>query len=151
MRNKNIINDDVVDTHNVKLKQPVLNLSENSTPTNNPKNKPKPAPTPYQRKFTPLGQSLKSTFKELLPNKLITLPDTQDFKPQVKPSWWNDTYHCKYHRSKGHRTNDYKILKNLVQDLLDKGDIIVEGHKTNHDHEYLKISSLIMTREDPLH
>lgn len=58
----------------------------------------------------------------------------RDFEPQVKPPWWNDTHHCEYHRRKGHRSNDCLRLKNLVQDLLDKGDITVDGHKTNDDH-----------------
>lgn len=110
----------------------------NNQGNNNQGNNSNTKPSTYQIKFRPLGQSLELTFQELLTNKLITFPNTRDFEPQVKPSWQNDTHYCDYHRNKGHHTNNFLRLICLVQDLLDKGDIMVDGHKTNNDHEAFK-------------
>lgn len=46
-RIKNIVNDGVVDIHNVKSKQSVLNLSSNTPTDNQGNNNTKPTPTPY--------------------------------------------------------------------------------------------------------
>lgn len=158
MRNKNVVNYGVVD--NVKPKQPMLNISGVTPPTNPESNSNQrannpgtrnqgninqgnnynanPKPAPYRRKFAPLGKNLESAFRELLANKLITLPNMRDFEPQVKPPWWNDAHYCEYHINKGHCTNDRLRLKNLFQDLIDNGNIMVDGHKTNDDHEAFK-------------
>lgn len=66
------------------------------------------------------------------------MPATRNFEPQVKPPWWNESHYCDYHRNKGHNTNNCMRLKNIVQDMIDKGDIMVDDHKTNGDHEALK-------------
>jgi hypothetical protein len=91
-----------------------------------------------RRDFTTLGQSLESALKELLDNKVITLPPQRDYEPRVKPPTWNDSYFCNYHRCKGHKTNNCQALRNLVQDLIDNGTITIEAHHNNNDHQAFK-------------
>lgn len=64
------------------------------------------------------------------------MQNANNIKMPTKPSWWNGVHCYEYHRNKGHRTNGCQRLKNLVQDILDKGDIMVEGH---NDHKAFKI------------
>lgn len=63
------------------------------------------------------------------------LPPQHNYEPSVKPPSWNEAYFCDYHRCRGHRTNNCQALKHAIQDLIDKGIIIVEGQqKSNEDH-----------------
>lgn len=59
MRNKNMVNDGVVDTHYIAPKQPAFNISTNTFKNNqsnkSDNNQPKPSAPKQQRKFTPLG------------------------------------------------------------------------------------------------
>lgn len=56
----------------------------------------------------------------------------------VKPNWWNDDEYCELHKSKGHKTGNCHRLKNIIQDLIDRGDIEIEGHSSNQEHEMFK-------------
>lgn len=91
-----------------------------------------------RRKYTPLGEPLESVFKKLVANKVITVPDFPPYEPKVKPNWWNDDEFCEFHKSKGHKTSNCHRLKNIVQDLIDRGDIEIEGHSSNQEHEVFK-------------
>lgn len=84
-----------------------------------------------QRKYTPLGEPIEIAFNKLLANKLITLPENPPYEPKAKPDWWNDDEYCEYHKSKGHLTTNCHGLKNIIQDLIDRGDIEVDGHTSN--------------------
>lgn len=63
--------------------------------------------------------------RELIANELITLPKARNWKPKVKPSWWNDVDYCNFHKNKGHKTNDCIQLKHLVQDLIDSKKVFI--------------------------
>lgn len=101
-------------------------------------NLPRPPFFSNRQNFTTLGQSLESSLKELLDNNVITLTPQRYYEPRVKTPSWNDLYYCNYHRCKGHRTNNYQALWNLLQDLIDNSTITIEGHHTNDDHQALK-------------
>lgn len=85
-----------------------------------------------------MGEPLESVFKKLVANKVITIPDFPQYEPKVKPNWWNDDEYCEFHKSKGHKTRNCHRLKNNIQDLIDRGDIEIEGHSSNQEHEMFK-------------
>lgn len=71
----------------------------------------------------------------------MTLPKTSNYEPQVKPPWWRDNEHCEFHQGKGHKMSNCHRLKDLVQDLIDRGEIQIKGHypKTmNNEHLMFK-------------
>lgn len=90
------------------------------------------------RKYTPLGEPLESAFKKLVAKKIITIPNNPPHEPRVKPNWWNDDEYYEYHKSKGHKIGNFNKLRNIIQDLIDRGDIEVDGHTSNQEHEILK-------------
>lgn len=137
-RNRNIVNNGIVDANTMKSKKPIFNLSRHTSTTNQDNNKPKIPFTNFRRKFTPIGEPFESALKTLLANKLITLPEVRDFEAMVKPAWWNDNHFCKYHQSKGHQTNYCQYLKHVIQDLIDNKVITVDGHTTNESHTTFK-------------
>ncbi|GLJ31915.1 hypothetical protein SUGI_0642360 [Cryptomeria japonica] len=108
-----------------------MNLGPNNNSRNNTNN--------FQKRiFTPLGQSLESAFRELLAHKILSLPPISNYEPQIKPPWWNDSHYCDYHRNKGHQMNNCMRLKHMVQDMIDRGDLTIDGLKTNGDHGAFK-------------
>ena len=62
----------------------------------------------------------------------------RDYEPTVKPSWWLDEEYCEYHRGKGHKMNDCQRLKNVIQDLVESGEVKINGHTTNDTHTEFK-------------
>lgn len=50
----------------------------------------------------------------------------------------NETAFCEYHQNKGHKTSNYINLHHKIQDLIDDGDIVVDGHNKNSDHKAFK-------------
>lgn len=85
-----------------------------------------------------MGEPLESAFRKLLANKIIAIPDNPPYEPKVKPNWWIDDEYCEFHMSKGHKTRNCHQLKNIIQDLIDRGDIEIEGHSSNQEHEMFK-------------
>jgi len=144
-KNKNVVNDGVVDAKNVAPKQPIFNLS---IPQNNPpQNKPRNTESRFtnfrpRRKFTPLDESLETALRKLITNNLITLPSAREYEPKVKPHWWNDNDFYDYHQNRGHKTNDCISLKHIIQDLIEQNKISVNeqshGHTSNNDHQAFK-------------
>lgn len=74
----------------------------------------------------------------MVANKLITIPDNPPYEPKVKPAWWNNDEYCEYHKSKGHTIGICHKLKNVIQDIINKGDIEVDGHTSNEKHVMFK-------------
>lgn len=137
-RNRNIVNDGIIDANTVKPKQPIFNLSSHTSTTNHDNNKPRLPFSNFCKKFTPIGEPFELALKTLPANKLITLPEVRDFEPKVKPASWNDNHFCKYHRNKGHQTNDCQRLKNVIQYLIDNEVIMVDEHITNESYTTFK-------------
>ena len=79
----------------------------------------------YDRKFTPLDQSLEDVLKYMLSKEMVKLPRLAD--PPVPMGKWKDQF-CKFHRTVGHNTENCFVLKNIVQDLIDK-NLLVEGEE----------------------
>lgn len=78
-------------------------------------------------------------FKTLLKNKILTpLDNTNPYDPQPRPNWWNESTYYEYHQNKGHKTSSCIQLRHKVQDLIDNGDIVVDGHNKNLDHQAFK-------------
>ena len=58
----------------------------------------------------------------------MVFPNTRPFdenKPELK--WYRENEYCKYHRIKGHDTKKCIKLKVFIQNLVDDGEIEVEG------------------------
>lgn len=95
-------------------------------------NKPK-------REYTPLGEPLDVVFKTLLQNQILTpLDNTTPYDPQPRPNWWNESAYCEYHRNKGHKTSSCIQWQHKFQDLINNGNIVVDGHNKNFDHQSFK-------------
>lgn len=70
----------------------------------------------------------------------ITLPKARPYEPgPFNLTWWNANDFCEYYHNKGHKTTSCYKFKNLVQDLIDQGDITVDNNKApNIDHTIFK-------------
>ena len=77
----------------------------------------------YDRKFTPLDQSLETVLEYMLTKEMVKLPRLAD--PPVPMGKFKDQF-CKFHRTVGHNTENCFVLKNIVQDLIDK-NLLIEG------------------------
>ena len=85
--------------------------------------KPKREGWSYNRKFTPLDQSLETVLEYMLNNDMIKLPRLAD--PPAVMGKMKDRF-CKFHRTVGHDTENCFVLKNIIQDYIDK-NLLVEG------------------------
>ena len=54
------------------------------------------------------------------------------------PLWWREDHVCSYHRSKGHNTENYFKLKDVIQDLIEEGKVFTDGLTKNVDHKAFK-------------
>lgn len=76
--------------------------------------------------YTPLGEPLDVIFEKLVKDNLVWYLQTQPMEPnQTQASWYKDNEYCKFHRVKGHTTLKCMQLKDYVQDLIDRKEIIV--------------------------
>ena len=100
-------------------KQPQQTLE----PRSRPQEKPKREGWSYNRKFTPLDQSLETVLEYMLGSDMIKLPRVAD--PPVVMGKMKDRF-CKFHRTVGHDTENCFVLKNIIQDYIDK-NLLVEG------------------------
>uniref|UniRef100_A0A5K1GCD8 Retrotransposon gag domain-containing protein n=9 Tax=Nymphaea colorata TaxID=210225 RepID=A0A5K1GCD8_9MAGN len=76
----------------------------------------------YDRKFTPLQQSYEEVMHMLIERGTLFLPKVSNPPPMMGK---NKEQFCKFHRAPGHDTEDCLVLKNIVQDAVDK-EIIKE-------------------------
>lgn len=85
-----------------------------------------------------MGEPLENALRTPIANKIITLPNSRPYEPQLKPPCWNDVHHCEYYRNKGHKATKCMRLKHVVQDLIDYVTIKVDGPQNNEDHTSFK-------------
>ena len=86
-----------------------------------------------------MGEPLDVVYKTLLQNKLISpLDNTRPYDPQPRPPWWNETLYYEHHQNKGQKTLNCVNLHHKIQDLIDDGDLVVDGHNKNSDHKAFK-------------
>ena len=77
--------------------------------------------------------------KNLIVNKLVTLPNnSHPYDPPIRPPWWKEDHTCSYHRSKGHNTENFFKLKDIIQDLIKAGKVVTDGLVKNADHRAFK-------------
>jgi len=80
------------------------------------------------RKFTNFREPLDAIFQKLVDHNLMVFPSTWTFdENQPKLKWYRENEYCKYHFIKGHDTNKYIKLKVFIQNLVNDGEIEVEG------------------------
>lgn len=88
-----------------------------------------------------MGEPLDAVYKTLLQHKLISPMDNlHSYDPQPRPPWWNETSYCEYHQNKGHKVGNYINLRHKIQDMIDNGDLVVDGHHKKSDHKAFKES-----------
>ncbi|KAF3775157.1 hypothetical protein EJ110_NYTH51089 [Nymphaea thermarum] len=71
----------------------------------------------HDRKFTPLQQSYEEVMHMLIERGTLFLPKVSNPPPMMGK---NKEQFCKFHRAPRHDTEDCLILKNIVQDAVDK-------------------------------
>ena len=77
----------------------------------------------YDRQLTPLGQPIEEVLQYLLAKDMIKLPKQDD--PSVTKGNGRIAF-CKFHRARGHDTERCFVLKNIVQDYIDKELLVPE-------------------------
>ena len=86
----------------------------------------------WNRKFPNFREPLEAIFQNLVDHNLMVFPNTHPFdENQPKAKWYRENEYCKYHRIKGHDTNKCIKLKVFIQNLVDDGEIEVEGGTTS--------------------
>jgi hypothetical protein len=83
----------------------------------NNQGKPKHKDWSTDRKFTPLDQKLETVLENLLAKGMVHLPKVVD-SPTIMGRFKEQF--CKFHRVIGHDTENCFVLKNIVQDRIDK-------------------------------
>lgn len=70
----------------------------------------------------------------------IKLSDRTNYEePNFKPLWYNENNQCEFHKIKGHTTNNCMRLKNIEQDLIEKGEVEIEHHLRPSKNRDMKI------------
>lgn len=76
---------------------------------------------------------------KLVQRNLIKINDRPNYEePNFKPPWYNENDKSEFHKIKGHTTNNYMRLKNIVEDLIENGEVDVEPHIKNKDLKIYK-------------
>lgn len=135
-KNKNVVNDGIVDARTMKIAQSVARFAgqkppPNNNTINNPQNQGRNTQQEELKKkhqnykpkhtYTPLWEPIKMILHQLISSNLVTLPKTSNYEPQVKPPWWRDHEHCEFHQGRVRKTSNCHRLKDLVQDLINRG------------------------------
>ena len=77
--------------------------------------------------------------KTLIANKLVTLLDNScPYDPSIIPPWWREDHTCSYQRSKGHNTENRFKIKDVIQDLIEAGKVVIDGLVKNANHKAFK-------------
>jgi hypothetical protein len=124
--NKNLFTDDGKGEHPVVLVEQGQSSSQKGVGIRQKSSKPKKAKHDgwgYDRNFTPLGQPMEAVLGYLLTNDMIELPKIVD--PSVTMGKWTDKF-CKFHRTVGHDAEHCFVLKNIIQDFIDKEILVPE-------------------------
>ena len=66
------------------------------------------------------------------------MDNPRPYDPQPCPPWWNKTSYCEYHQNKGHKVGNCINLHHKIQDMIDNGELVVDGHHKNSDHKAFK-------------
>ena len=90
--------------------------------------KPKRKDWSTDRKFTPLDQTLESVLEYMLAKDMIRLPKAAD--PATIMGRFKEKF-CKFHRAVGHDTENCFVLKNIIQDCIDKNILIGDEENTS--------------------
>jgi hypothetical protein len=90
--------------------------------------KPKRKDWSTDRKFTPLDQTLESVLEYMLAKDMIRLPKAAD--PTTIMGRFREKL-CKFHRAVGHDTENCFVLKNIIQDCINKNILIEDEEDTS--------------------
>ena len=83
-----------------------------------------PKPQRPQRTFTPLGMGYEQAFDRLVQKgALEPIGPTPEPPEDKKTRGWNGNAYCKYHRGKGHTTDNCWSLKHKLQDMIEDGSL----------------------------
>lgn len=144
-KNKQVVNDGVLDSPQPK-DQGVLHWSStiqamklNAPPQqeSRPRYQEKPKKEKFQ--FSKLGDSYGDVFKILISNNLVHPQDpTKHYITHIKPHWWDEKDFYKFHNGIGHTIENCWKLKHIIQDLIENGNLKVDGLNTNVDHKAFK-------------
>ena len=80
------------------------------------------------RELTPLDQTLESVLEYMLARDMIRLPKAVD--PLAIMGRFKEKF-CKFHRAVGHDTENCFVLKNIIQDCINKNILIEDKEDTN--------------------
>ena len=80
-------------------------------------------PQRAQRNYTPLVEPLSVVFP-----KVASLLRLLEVHPPPSPlsHWYNTNLYCNFHRVVGHSTDSCYILRNAIQDLIDRKVIVID-------------------------
>ena len=99
-KNKQVVNDGVVDSPNPK-DQVVLHLASANQQSNKPRYQERPKGE--KGNFTQLVESYEEVFTKFLAHNILHPYDAASFCiPKVKPWWWDEKAYCKLHNGIGH-------------------------------------------------
>ena len=101
----------------------ISNLSDLLSKGRDLKKSPKHDNWSFKRDFTPLDQPREEILEYMLAKEMIKLPRVDD--PPIIRGRFKDQF-CKFHRAMGHDTEYCFVLRNIIQDYIDK-NILLEG------------------------
>ena len=97
--------------------------------------------------YTKLAELYDVILKTFLANKFLTHPNnSHPYNPPIKPDWWKEDHFYNYHRSKGHNMDNCFKLKDVIQDLIDGGIVLIDSLVKNSNHKASKCPCLRMEK-----
>jgi len=69
----------------------------------------------------------------------------------MKPKWNKDNEYYEFHKIKGYLTNRCMKLNNYIQDLINRGDIELEGAVSTSKNKHLGIYKDPFPKHDKIH
>lgn len=83
-------------------------------------------------KYTPLAITYTEALDRLLSKDLIKLPEIKP-EPETKTKNWDGTKYCKYHRARGHDTENCWIFKNWLEEKIQSKELPIPIRKPNNN------------------
>lgn len=74
------------------------------------------------KKYTPLAITYTEALEILLEKGLVKLPE-------IKSKNWDGAKHCRYHRARGHDTEDCWVFKNWLEGKIQSNDLPIPVKK----------------------